>query len=107
VWLRLASAPWWPVRISGAVAGRCMGVAHLALAADRAAHGGHRPDDGALIRHNLHSVVSEKTCAGRIGGRAVQQELNADTWAVGGEVAVWGSVAARRSLTPNALGYIR
>jgi hypothetical protein len=26
--VRLASAPWWPVRISGAVAGRCMGVAH-------------------------------------------------------------------------------
>ena len=54
--VRLASALWWPVRIAGRL-WDAAGASHtLALAADRAAHGGHRPDAGALLRHNLHSV---------------------------------------------------
>jgi hypothetical protein len=29
--VRLASAPWWPVRMVGTVVGRCIGVAHARL----------------------------------------------------------------------------
>ena len=29
--VRLALAPWWPVRLSGAVGGHCRGVVHTRL----------------------------------------------------------------------------
>ena len=52
----LACALWWPVRISGAVVRRFRAMHTLVLAVDQAVPGGHRPDDGGVTQHNLHSV---------------------------------------------------
>ena len=54
--VRLASAPWWLVRISGAVVRRFRGVAHSRPGRRPDGSWGHRPDDGGLTRHNLQSV---------------------------------------------------
>ena len=55
-----------PVVVGAHLQGGCgtlQGASHLALAADRVAHGAHRSDDGAIPRYNLHSVhVGENLC---------------------------------------------
>ncbi len=80
-----------PVVAGGSLRGSCgtppgqlwdaSGAWHtLARAAERAVLGDTKPDDGGITQQNLHSVRVGKTCAGHLGGRSVQQGVEADTW---------------------------
>ena len=66
---------------------------------------GRRPAGSAGIT-SIAACASEQPASGRIGGRAVQPGVEADTWPLGVGCRGRGSVAARRSLTPNAFGFL-
>jgi hypothetical protein len=64
----------------------------------------HRPDDGGWLHGKLHSARRQKPSQAASVRGLSNQELTLHL-AVGGGVAGGVSVAARRSLTPNAFGF--